>query len=122
MHDFNYQYFSVSNLALPETAGRLTLVTSSGITVLLRRTATTVAGGTRELLEVENLEPLAEAGLIGQVLADLTAAAQQAAAQQAAAQQAAAPAQHTTAASHTGSAPHADLSPHTISDASGPTH
>ena len=122
VHDFNYQYFSVSNLALPETAGRLTLVTSSGITVLLRRTATTVAGGTRELLEVENLEPLAEAGLIGQVLADLTAAAQQAAAQQAAAQQAAAPAQHTTAASHTGSAPHADLSPHTISDASGPTH
>ena len=74
VHDFNYKFMSVSKLYIDTPPEQLlTLVTASGITLLLRRTGIAADNGTKELLAVENLDSLEERGLIEHVVQDLTA-------------------------------------------------
>lgn len=73
LHDFNYRYFSVSELyTTTPTDHPLTLITNSGVTLLLKRTEIVSANGKEELLELMNLESLSEHNLIDRLLTDLT--------------------------------------------------
>lgn len=78
LHSFNYRYFSASDFSGEDLVeNELSLLTQSGIKVLLRRTGIAVSKNKEELLLVENLESLVEQNLMGKLLEDLELSAVQ---------------------------------------------
>lgn len=72
LRSFNYRYFSASDFSDKGLLdSELTLLTQSGIQILLRRTGNTVSNNKEELLLVENLESLVGQNLIEKLLEDL---------------------------------------------------
>lgn len=75
LHSFNYEFFSATGLPDGKAGDRMTMVTSSGLEVLLRRTGNQSHKG-EELLAVDNLDRLVADNLVDRLLADLLAMGQ----------------------------------------------
>lgn len=72
LRSFNYRYFSASDFSGKGLLdNELTLLTKSGIQILLKRTGITVSNNREELLLVENLDSLVEQNLLEKLLEDL---------------------------------------------------
>jgi len=72
LRSFNYRYFSATELQGISAGAVVTFYTKSQIEVILQHTGKTAAGRGEVLLSVENIDDIAERGLIDQLLDDLS--------------------------------------------------